>query len=82
MKRQFKNPRIRILKWPDDFEREESTHATLQDAKDTYFTQIAWDYLGSAIRDNSRAEKIALGKAIEEYGVDDNGEIDYPKGSV
>jgi hypothetical protein len=32
---------------------------------DEYYIQLALEYLGSAIRDNSRGEKIEIGKAIE-----------------
>jgi hypothetical protein len=64
-----------VLKWPADFEREESVYESRQEASEAYFVQLAWDYLGSAIRDNSTEEKVALGKAIEESGVDEAGEI-------
>ena len=42
-------------------------------AEEEYYIQIAWDHKGSAIRDNSRADKIRFGKDIEE-GKDDDAD--------
>lgn len=39
---------------------------------DNYYIQLAIDYLGSSIRDNTRDEKIAIGKMIEDGTWDDN----------
>lgn len=58
------------LKWPDYFERKDRIFLTLQEAKSHYYIQLAWDYLGVEIRDNSKKEKIQLGKDIEKYGID------------
>jgi len=49
-------------------------------SNDEFYIQIAHDYFGTAIRDNSRESRIRIGKAIEEFGVDDSGNINYPKG--
>ena len=48
---------------------------TQKEAEDHYYVQLAYDNMGSGIRDNSKAEKIQWGKDIEEYGTDDEG---YP----
>jgi hypothetical protein len=67
-----------VVEWHDHLERNSKCLPTLQQAQDYYYAQLAYDYLGFAIRDNSREEKIRLGKAVEEYGVDEGGEIAWP----
>jgi hypothetical protein len=73
--RVIKKQKCYVLVWETNFNRQATTHNTLQDAKEQYYIFTAWDYLGSAIRDNSRQEKIVMGQAIEKHGVDDNGNI-------
>jgi hypothetical protein len=42
-------------------------HATMEEVvmDDDYYIEVAIAYLGLAIRDNSRSEKIEIGKAID-----------------
>jgi hypothetical protein len=67
-----------MLRWTSDMERPDSFYSSRALATEAYFVQVAYDYFGNAIRDNSRADKIQLGKDIEKFGVDDSGAIDYP----
>lgn len=53
-----------------DVDGKSSPFGSLQEAEDEYYLKQAYDYLGSAIRDNSRNEKILIGKSI------DNGTFD------
>lgn len=41
-----------------------------QDAEDSYFIKQAYSYLGSAIRDNTREEKISIGKDVDKGLID------------
>jgi hypothetical protein len=47
--------------------RELLDHATMEEVvmDDDYYIEVAIAYLGLAIRDNSRSEKIEIGKAID-----------------
>lgn len=67
-----------ILEWNRHLERQSSNHPTLEAAEAEYYVTLAHDYLGSAIRDNSKEERMELGRSIEYYGVDDNDQIRYP----
>lgn len=43
------------------------TYEDFPEGTDRYFAQLAVDHHGSAVRDNSTAELIAIGKGLEEF---------------
>lgn len=69
------------LVWGDYMARATTTHTTRTEAREAYYIQVAFDYLGDAIRDNTRAEKIHMGRGIERHGITESGQIDWPSKS-
>lgn len=56
-----------------DVDGDSKTFDSKQTAEDEYYIKQAWDHLGSAIRDNTRDQRIFMGKKIDN-GTWDNEE--------
>lgn len=62
--------------YPEYFDRKRlGPFKTIKEAKNAYMVQLAEDYIGASIRDNSIEEKIKIGESIEKNGMDENGSL-------
>lgn len=65
-----KNGSVELI-WDTHLGRRASLHPSSKVAREEYYIQTAYDYYGSAIRDNTREEKIQLGKHADKHGIDE-----------
>ena len=65
-----------FVKYPNYFDRSPlGPFRTIKEAKERYLIQLAEDYFGSSIRDNSREDKIKMGQEIEQNGTEESGNL-------
>lgn len=61
----YKDSKGYNLVWASHLDKKTNLYNTLSLAKQNYYIQLAYDFYGLSIRDNTFSEKIALGKRIE-----------------